>query len=30
MRDGQLDGMQDFDNVIKNMIDRKIITMEDG
>jgi twitching motility protein PilT len=30
MRDGKLDGMQDFDSVIKNMIDRKLITMEDG
>jgi twitching motility protein PilT len=30
MRGGQLDGMQDFDNVIKDMIDRKIVTMEDG
>ncbi len=30
MRDGQLDGMQDFDSVIKEMIDRKLITMEDG
>jgi twitching motility protein PilT len=30
MRDGKLDGMQNFDNVIKDMIDRKIITMEDG
>jgi twitching motility protein PilT len=30
MRDGKIDGMQDFDNVIKDMIDRKIVTMEDG
>jgi twitching motility protein PilT len=30
MRDGKLDGMQDFDGVIKDMIERKIVTMEDG
>lgn len=30
MRDGQLDGMQDFDSVIKDMIERKKITLEDG
>src|SRR5438045_3522756 len=30
MRDGKLDGMQDFDSVIKQMIERKIVTMEDG
>ena len=30
MRDGKLDGMQDFDSVIKSMIERKIVTMEDG
>jgi twitching motility protein PilT len=30
MRDGQLDGMQDFDTVIKEMIERNIITVEDG
>ena len=30
MRDGQLDGMQDFDSVIKNLIEQKIITLEDG
>jgi twitching motility protein PilT len=30
MRDGKLDGMQDFDTVIRDMIDRKIITLEDG
>ena len=30
MRDGQLEGMQDFDGVIKDMIERKIITVEDG
>jgi twitching motility protein PilT len=30
MRDGKLDGMQDFDGVIKDMIERKIVTIEDG
>lgn len=30
MRDGQLDGMRDFDTVIREMIDRSIITVEDG
>jgi twitching motility protein PilT len=30
MRDGKLDGMQDFDSVIKSMIEREIVTMEDG
>jgi twitching motility protein PilT len=30
MRDGKLDGMQDFDGVIKDMIERKIVTLEDG
>lgn len=30
MRDGKLDGMQDFDTVIKDLIHRRIITMEDG
>ncbi|MDT4967239.1 MAG: twitching motility protein PilT [Acidobacteriota bacterium] len=30
MRDGKLDGMQDFDFVIKDMIERKIVSMEDG
>ena len=30
MRDGKLDGMQDFDSVIKQMIERKVVTMEDG
>src|SRR3954469_16540040 len=30
MRDGKLDGMQDFDGVIKDMIERKVVTMEDG
>lgn len=30
MRDGKLDGMQDFDTVIKQLIDSKTITLEDG
>jgi twitching motility protein PilT len=30
MRDGRLDGMQDFDTVIKSFIERKIVTLEDG
>jgi twitching motility protein PilT len=30
MRDGKLDGMQDFDTVIKEMIERKLVTKEDG
>jgi twitching motility protein PilT len=30
MNDGKLDGMQDFDGVIKEMIEQKIITLEDG
>src|SRR5205807_2422463 len=30
MRDGRLDGMQDFDSVIKDFIQRRIITVEDG
>ena len=30
MRDGKLDGMQDFDTVIKDMIHRRVITLEDG
>ncbi len=30
MRDGRLDGMQDFDTVIKDLIERNIVTMEDG
>src|SRR3954466_6482340 len=30
MRDGKLDGMQDFDTVIKDLIHRKIVTVEDG
>jgi twitching motility protein PilT len=30
MRDGELDGMQDFDNVIRGMIERNEVTLEDG
>ncbi len=30
MRDGKLDGMQDFDTVIREMIENKIVTLEDG
>jgi twitching motility protein PilT len=30
MKDGQLDGMQDFDTVIRQMIERKMISVEDG
>ena len=30
MRDGRLDGMQDFDTVIKGMIEQETVTLEDG
>ena len=30
MRDGKLDGMQDFDTVIKNLVESRVITLEDG
>jgi twitching motility protein PilT len=30
MRDGKLEGMQDFDTVLREMIERKIVSMEDG
>jgi twitching motility protein PilT len=30
IRDGEIDGMQDFDGVIRQMIEDKIITLEDG
>ncbi len=30
MRDGKLDGMQDFDTVIKDLIQSKVVSMEDG
>jgi twitching motility protein PilT len=30
MRDGKLDGMQDFDTIIKDMIEKSVISVEDG
>src|SRR3989442_1221486 len=30
MRDGKLEGMQDFDSIIRDFIEREIITVEDG
>lgn len=30
IRDGEIDGMQDFDSVIRKMIEDKVITLEDG
>ncbi len=30
IRDGEIDGMQDFDSVIRDLIEKKIVTMEDG
>jgi len=30
MRDGEIDGMQDFDSVIRDMIEREVITLDDG
>ncbi len=30
MRDGKLDGMQDFDTVIRDMIQRKVVSLGDG
>lgn len=30
IRDGEIDGMQDFDSVIREMIEKKLITMDDG
>lgn len=30
IRDGEIDGMQDFDGVIKKMVEDKLITLEDG
>ena len=30
MRDGELDGMQDFDSVIRKMIENDVITLDDG
>ena len=30
MRDGKLDGMQDFDSVIIELIEKRVISLEDG
>ena len=30
IRDGEIDGMQDFDSVIKGLIEKNLITMDDG
>ncbi len=30
MRDGKLDGMRDFDSVIIDLIESRVISMEDG
>jgi twitching motility protein PilT len=30
MRDGKLDGMQDFDSVIKDFIERNVVSVDDG
>ncbi len=30
IRDGEIDGMQDFDSVIRKMVEDKLITLEDG
>ena len=30
MRDGKLEGMQDFDSVITSLIERKVVTLENG
>lgn len=30
MKDGKLDGMQDFDSVIKDLIERRVVSLEDG
>lgn len=30
IRDGEIDGMQDFDSVIRKMIEDKVITLDDG
>jgi twitching motility protein PilT len=30
IRDGEIDGMQDFDTVIRKMIEKELITLEDG
>jgi len=30
IRDGEIDGMQDFDCVIRGLIEKNLVTMEDG
>ncbi|HSI89338.1 MAG TPA: hypothetical protein VK918_09800, partial [Pyrinomonadaceae bacterium] len=30
IRDGEIDGMQDFDSVIREMVEEKLISLEDG
>jgi twitching motility protein PilT len=30
IRDGEIDGMQDFDTVIRKLIEQKVVTMDDG
>jgi twitching motility protein PilT len=30
MRDGKLDGMQEFDSVIRELIEKRVVTLEDG
>jgi twitching motility protein PilT len=30
MKDGKLDGMQDFDSVIRDLIERGVVSLEDG
>jgi twitching motility protein PilT len=30
MRDGEIDGMQDFDTVIRQLIEKEIVTLDDG
>lgn len=30
MKDGKLDGMQDFDTVIRSLIEQKVVSLEDG
>jgi twitching motility protein PilT len=30
MRDGEIDGMQDFDSVIRKMVENELITLDDG
>ncbi len=30
IRDGEIDGMQDFDSVIRDLVEKRIVTMDDG